>query len=332
LLELSRIVEFAADSPLERTGYEPSVPELMEHLSIQLREISEPQAAIDLKRTAAGDRMFESTSLQQRARCELRLPGQATPTAYASAATRQSWRAAKTGSRARDEQLRTEQLGEPERRNLPQNRQSEHALRPRWAIPLTVTAGTAVVSRRPSNRQHNRRVQPQQDQLVAMPQSSGIGETVLVRGDGLEPGRIYRLNWTRVVGNRTTGAGWQELSMVVADSKADGARRAEFRFVVPGDLGGVTACQHPPDDAPRSIAGGTLAGNYPSPRRSRTGTMLHIPNAINTATILSTRVHRRQSAFRSLITSSDHTRRKDRLESSAYICGIGTAEYPLSAK
>jgi len=60
--------------------------------------------------------------------------------------------------------------------------------------------------------------------------------------------------------------------------------------------------------------------------------MLHIPNAINTATILSIRVHRRQSAFRSLITSSDHTRRKDRLESSAYICGIGTAEYPLSVK
>jgi hypothetical protein len=77
--------------------------------------------------------------------------------------------------------------------------------------------------------------------------------------------------------------------------------------------------QHPPDDAPRSITGRTPAGNYPSPRRSRTGTMLHIPNAINTATILSTRVHRRQSAFRSLITSSDHTRRKDRLESSAYI-------------
>jgi hypothetical protein len=45
-------------------------------------------------------------------------------------------------------------------------------------------------------------------------------------------------------------------------------------------------------------------GSYPSPRTSRTGTMLLTPNAINTATILSTRVHLRQSAFRSLITSS----------------------------
>jgi hypothetical protein len=45
-------------------------------------------------------------------------------------------------------------------------------------------------------------------------------------------------------------------------------------------------------------------GSYPSPRARRTGTMLHIPNAINTAKILSTRVHLRQSAFRSFIPSS----------------------------
>jgi len=55
------------------------------------------------------------------------------------------------------------------------------------------------------------------------------------------------------------------------------------------------------------IAGGTvehLAGNYYSPRRSRAGTMLLIPTAINTATILSTRVHLRQSGFRSFMTCS----------------------------
>src|SRR5207237_7461484 len=52
------------------------------------------------------------------------------------------------------------------------------------------------------------------------------------------------------------------------------------------------------------IAGETSVRNYPVPRRSRAGAMLLIPNAINTATLLSTRVHLRQSAFRSLITSS----------------------------
>src|SRR5439155_10424618 len=72
----------------------------------------------------------------------------------------------------------------------------------------------------------------------ATPPSSGIGEPALVRGDGLEAGKSYQLNWTRVVGNRMTGAGWQELSTVVAESKADGAGHAEFRFDVPDDLGG----------------------------------------------------------------------------------------------
>ena len=43
--------------------------------------------------------------------------------------------------------------------------------------------------------------------------------------------------------------------------------------------------------------------NYPPPRRSSAGVRLVIPIAINTAATLSPRVHRRQSALRSLITS-----------------------------
>src|SRR5207237_6308578 len=38
---------------------------------------------------------------------------------------------------------------------------------------------------------------------------------------------------------RMTGAGWQESSTVIAESKADDAGRAEFRFTVPDDLGGA---------------------------------------------------------------------------------------------
>ena len=60
-----------------------------------------------------------------------------------------------------------------------------------------------------------------------------------MRGDGLEAGKSYQLNWTRVVDNRMSGAGWQELSTVVAESKADSAGHAEFRFDVPDDLGGA---------------------------------------------------------------------------------------------
>jgi hypothetical protein len=117
--------------------------------------------------------------------------------------------------------------------------QSPEPDRPRWAIPFTVTAGVPLPP--PPERQAEKDpvVPPRQGELVATPQSSGVGEPALVRGDGLEPGQSYQLNWTRVVGNRMTGAGWQESSTVVAESKADGAGRAEFRFKVPDDLGGA---------------------------------------------------------------------------------------------
>ena len=118
--------------------------------------------------------------------------------------------------------------------------QSPEPDRPRWAIPFTVTADAPVLPPPPEQQaRQNSPVQARQDELVAMPQSSGVGEPVVVVSDGLEPGKTYRLNWTRVVGNRMTGTGWQELSTVVAESEADGAGRAEFRFRVPDDLGGA---------------------------------------------------------------------------------------------
>ena len=118
--------------------------------------------------------------------------------------------------------------------------QSPEPGRPRWSFPFTVTAGAPVLPP-PPERQAEKEpvVQLRQDELVATPQSSGVGEPVLVRSDGLAPGTSYRLNWTRVIGNRMIGAGWQELSTVVAESKADDAGHAEFRFAVPDDLGGA---------------------------------------------------------------------------------------------
>jgi len=118
--------------------------------------------------------------------------------------------------------------------------QSPEPDRPRWAIPFTVTADAPVLPPPPEQQaRQNSPVQARQDELVAMPQSSGVGEPVVVVSDGLGPGKTYRLNWTRLVGNRMTGTGWQELSTVVAESEADGAGRAEFRFRVPDDLGGA---------------------------------------------------------------------------------------------
>ena len=67
---------------------------------------------------------------------------------------------------------------------------------------------------------------------------SGINEPVTVRGEGFAPDESLKLYWSRVVGNRMTGRGWQEATDVIAESRADPQGRAEFRFKVPDDLGG----------------------------------------------------------------------------------------------
>jgi hypothetical protein len=111
--------------------------------------------------------------------------------------------------------------------------------RPRFAFQFTVTDSAPVVPA-PSGGQAQKDVRrlPPAGELVATPPFAGVGEAATVRGDGLTPGKSYKLNWSRVVGNRMTGQGWEENSVAVAESTADGAGRAEFRFATPDDLGG----------------------------------------------------------------------------------------------
>jgi hypothetical protein len=111
--------------------------------------------------------------------------------------------------------------------------------RPRFAFQFTVTDGAPVMPA-PLAGQAQKEVRrlPSAGQLVATPPFAGVGEAATVRGDGLTPGKIYKLNWSRVVGNRMTGQGWEENSVAVAESTADSAGRAEFRFATPDDLGG----------------------------------------------------------------------------------------------
>jgi len=122
-------------------------------------------------------------------------------------------------------------------RNMQQNPEPD---RPRFALPFTVTAGPPVRPPPPEQQaQKNVRMLPPQGELVATPTFSGVNEPVVVRGEGFAPGESLQLNWTKVVGNRMTGRGWQEASSVIAESKADASGRAEFRFKAPDDLGGA---------------------------------------------------------------------------------------------
>jgi hypothetical protein len=112
--------------------------------------------------------------------------------------------------------------------------------RPRFEFAFTVTDGAPVLPPPPAEQaQKIVRTLPPQGELVAMPQFSGVGEQASVRGEGLEPGRTYRLNWTHVIGNRMTGGGWEESANPIAESVADASGRALFRFRTPDDLGGI---------------------------------------------------------------------------------------------
>ena len=112
--------------------------------------------------------------------------------------------------------------------------------RPQFKLGFTITPGAPVLPP-PAEAQAQREVRslPPPGELVATPSFAAVGSPVVVSGGGFEAGKTYTLNWNTVVGNRMTGAGWEEQSRVIAQAQADAAGRAAFRFVVPDDLGGV---------------------------------------------------------------------------------------------
>jgi hypothetical protein len=112
--------------------------------------------------------------------------------------------------------------------------------RPRFSTMFHVTPGPAVLPAAPQQQaQRIVRVLPPQGELVSTPHFSGVGEPIKVRGQGFEPGKVYKLNWTHVVGNRVGGQGWEESAKEIAQAKADASGRVEFSFNTPDDLGGT---------------------------------------------------------------------------------------------
>src|SRR5262245_25269613 len=122
-------------------------------------------------------------------------------------------------------------------RNMQQNPEPD---RPRWAIPFTITAGAPVLPPSPQQQaQKNVRVLPPPGEIISTPRFSGVGEPIKVSTSGLQPGKSYKLNWTRVIGNRMTGRGWSEDSKEVAEAKADAQGKIEYAVKTPDDLGGA---------------------------------------------------------------------------------------------
>ena len=92
--------------------------------------------------------------------------------------------------------------------------QSPEPDRPRFSIPFTVTAGAPVPA--PSTGGAGADARASADShgdLRSNPRFSGVGEKVTVTGEKFTPGERYTLNWTRVIGNRIDGGGWETSSV-----------------------------------------------------------------------------------------------------------------------
>ena len=89
--------------------------------------------------------------------------------------------------------------------------QSPEPDRPRFSIPFTVTAGAPVLPPAPAAQaQTHVRLPARSATCIRTPRFSGVGEPVTVtRGCSSRRGRRYTLNWTRVIGNRIDGGGWE---------------------------------------------------------------------------------------------------------------------------
>jgi hypothetical protein len=112
--------------------------------------------------------------------------------------------------------------------------------RPRWDILFKVTPGAPVLPKAPElQAQTNVRLPANPGDIVSSPRFSAVGEPIKVSTSGLEPNKTYKLNWTKSVGSRVSGRGWEEMSSAIAEAKADASGRIEFAFKTPDELGGT---------------------------------------------------------------------------------------------
>lgn len=66
-----------------------------------------------------------------------------------------------------------------------------------------------------------------------------VGTPVVVTGGGLVPGADVTFTWYRIVGNRVSGSGWDEVGLSFGSTTADSDGSISMPTEVPGDVGGT---------------------------------------------------------------------------------------------
>ncbi len=114
--------------------------------------------------------------------------------------------------------------------------------RPTFTGVFTVTAGPPVLPPAPEQQGFRSAAGRAPDgdgpAIWVHPRVARVGMGVAVRSRRFAPGQEVNLLWFRVVGNRMTGRGWQEDSIVLGKARAATDGTLPLTFTVPDDLGG----------------------------------------------------------------------------------------------
>ena len=122
-------------------------------------------------------------------------------------------------------------------RNMQQSPQPD---RPTFKTTFRITPGAPVLPPPLSQQLQKsvRRIEPNNGRLKISRRFSTVQTPLVVRAEGLQPGKTYKLNWSTVTGNRVSGSGWETSQAPVASAIANAEGKIAFHFKTPDDLGG----------------------------------------------------------------------------------------------